>query len=68
MLPKAPYRERVDQAQRLEKVMETVHDHIWDAVNAHLGTRAQSFPKPVEHLGVPTTVSWRRNWPPESRA
>ena len=52
MLPKAPYRERVDQAQRLEEVMDTVHDHIWDAVNAHLGTRAQSFPELVEQLGV----------------
>lgn len=52
MLPKAPYRERVDQAQRLEEVMETVHDHIWDAVNAHLGTRAQSFPELIEQLGI----------------
>ena len=26
MLPKAPYRERVDQAQRPEEVMDTVHD------------------------------------------
>src|SRR5712691_3789049 len=33
MLPKVPYRERVDQAQRPEEAMDTVHDHIWDAVN-----------------------------------
>ena len=33
MLPKAPYRERVEAAQRPEEVMDTVHDHIWDAVN-----------------------------------
>src|SRR5262249_5123382 len=33
MLPKAPYRERVDQAQCSEEVMNTVHNHIWDAVN-----------------------------------
>src|SRR5688572_239654 len=52
MLLKAPYRERVDQAQRPEEVTETVHDHIWDAVNAHLGTNAQSFPVLVEQLGV----------------
>jgi putative DNA methylase len=52
MLPRAPYRERVDQAQRPEEVMETVHGHIWDAVNAHLGTNAQSFPELVEQLGV----------------
>ncbi|OGA48885.1 MAG: DNA methylase [Betaproteobacteria bacterium RIFCSPLOWO2_12_FULL_62_58] len=52
MLPKAPYRERVDQAQRPEEVMDTVHDHIWEAVNVHLGTSAQSFPELVEQLGI----------------
>ena len=52
MLPKVPYRERVDQAQRPEEVMDTVHDHIWDAVNAHLGTSAHSFPELVEQLGI----------------
>ena len=52
MLPKVPYRERVDLAQRPESVMDSVHDHIWDAVNAHLGTSAQSFPELVEQLGV----------------
>src|SRR5262245_37297992 len=38
MLPKAPYRERVDQAQRPEEVMDTVHDHTWDAITEHLST------------------------------
>ena len=52
MLPKAPYRERVDQAQRPEEVMDTVHDHIWDAVNDHLGTNAHAFPELVEQLGI----------------
>ncbi len=52
MLPKAPYRERVEAAKRPEEVMETVHDHIWDAVNAHLGTSAHSFPELVEQLGI----------------
>src|SRR6266702_6021455 len=52
MLPKAPYRERVEAAKRPEEVMETVHDHIWDAVNAHLGTSVHSFPDLVEQLGV----------------
>ena len=32
--------------------MDNVHDHIWDAVNAHLGTSAQSFPELVEQLGM----------------
>jgi putative DNA methylase len=52
MLPKAPYRERVDQAQRPEEVMGTVHDHIWDAVNDHLGTSAHAFPELVKQLGI----------------
>jgi putative DNA methylase len=52
MLLKAPYRERVEAAKRPEEVINTVHDHIWDAVNAHLGTSANSFPELVEQLGV----------------
>lgn len=52
MLPDLPYRERVNQARRPEEVMETVHDHIWDAVNAHLRTSAHSFPELVEQLGI----------------
>jgi putative DNA methylase len=52
ILPKTPYRERVEKAQRPEEVMDTVHDHIWDAVNVHLGTQALSFPRLVEQLGV----------------
>ncbi|TFH50028.1 MAG: DUF1156 domain-containing protein, partial [Lysobacterales bacterium] len=52
MLPKVPYRERVDEAQRPEEVLETIHGHIWETVNTHLGTRAQSFPDLVEQLGI----------------
>jgi putative DNA methylase len=52
MLPKTTYRERVDHARRPEEVLDTVHNHIWHTVNAHLGTRAQSFPELVEQLGV----------------
>lgn len=52
MLPHTPYRERVDQANRPEEVLAFVHDHIWDAVNAHLGTQSQSFPELVEQLGI----------------
>ena len=32
--------------------MDTVHDHIWGPVNAHLGTSAGSFPELVEQLGI----------------
>jgi len=52
MLPKATYRERVNEASRPEEVMETAHDHIWDSVNAHLGTAACSFPELIEQLGI----------------
>ena len=52
MLPRAPYRERVNTSKRPEEVMNTVHDHIWDAVNAHLSTNARSFPELVEQLGI----------------
>lgn len=52
MLPDLSYRERVEQARRPEEVMSSVHDHIWDEVNAHLGTTARSFPELVEQLGT----------------
>ena len=52
MLPKETYRKRVEMVYRPEEVMETVHDHIWDAVNAHLGTSAHTFPELVEQLGI----------------
>jgi putative DNA methylase len=32
--------------------METVHEHIWDSVNAHIGTSAQCFPELIEQLGI----------------
>src|SRR5438093_1375119 len=31
MLPKESYRERVDNSNRPEEVMDTVHEHIWDS-------------------------------------
>jgi putative DNA methylase len=52
MLPKVPYRALVDEARRAEEVMDTVHTHIWDAVNTHLGTRASSLPELIEQLGI----------------
>lgn len=52
MLPKITYRERVESSYRPEEVMESVHDHIWDSVNAHLSTNAHSFPELIEQLGI----------------
>ncbi len=52
VLPKTSYRERVEESYRPEEVMESVHDHIWDMVNTHLRTNAQTFPELVEQLGI----------------
>ena len=52
LLPRATYRERVDEARRPEEVGASVHEHIWDTVNTHLGTEAYSFPELVEQLGI----------------
>ncbi len=52
MLPRDNYRKRVETANRPEEVMETVHVHIWEAVNSHLGTNAHSFPELIEQLGI----------------
>jgi putative DNA methylase len=52
MLPRESYRTRVAQAKRPEEVPDTVHGHIWDSVNAHLGTNAHSFPEIIEQLGI----------------
>ena len=52
LLPKSSYRERVDKALRPEEVIEAVHAHIWEMVNIHLGTSAQSFPDLIEQLGI----------------
>lgn len=52
LLANVPYRSRVDEAQRPEEVLDSVHDHIWVDVNSHLGTRATSFPELVEQLGI----------------
>jgi putative DNA methylase len=52
MIPRSSYRQRVDTAKRPEEVLNTVHDHIWDAVNSHLGTCAYSCSELVEQLGI----------------
>ena len=49
--PRTTYRDLVRAAKRPEEVPD-VHDHIWEAVNEHLGTDARSLPQLVEQLGV----------------
>jgi putative DNA methylase len=46
------YRQWIEEASRPEECGDTVFDHIWEEVNAHLGTNARSFPALVEQLGV----------------
>jgi putative DNA methylase len=52
MLPRLPYRDMVNEARRAEEVGSDVHVHIWESVNLHLGTSANSFPDLCEQLGV----------------
>ncbi|HPK54554.1 MAG TPA: DUF1156 domain-containing protein, partial [Smithellaceae bacterium] len=51
MLPAESYRERVERVLRPEEV-DTVDEHIWDAVNQHLGTNATTFPELIDQLGI----------------
>jgi putative DNA methylase len=46
------YRQRVERTRRPEEAGTAAHDHIWQSVNRHLGTSAQSFPELVEQLGI----------------
>jgi len=51
VLPEASYRVLIDESLRAEEV-GNVHDHIWDAVNTHLGTEAHTFAELVHQLGI----------------
>jgi len=48
----APYREWVQASCRPEECGDGLFEHIWDPINAHLGTSAHSFSELVEQLGV----------------
>lgn len=52
LLQTQTYQSLAGKAKRAEEIYDTVSTHIWDRVNAHLGTKAQSFPELVEQLGV----------------
>lgn len=51
-LPQEPYRELAKRAKRPEEIADTLNSHIWNMVNAHLGTNANSFQELTEQLGV----------------
>lgn len=46
------YRDLALTAKRAEEMPELLHTHIWDKVNAHLGTTARNYAQLVEQLGV----------------
>lgn len=48
----APFKTWIQSASRAEECGAQLFDHIWDAVNAHVGTNAYSFPELIEQLGI----------------
>ncbi len=48
----ASYKEWVYAASRPEECGDGLFENIWDNVNAHLGTNANSFPELVEQIGI----------------
>lgn len=51
-LPFPDFKSNISAAKRCEELGDTPHAHIWQAVNAHLGTDAHTFPELVEQMGV----------------
>lgn len=47
-----PYNEQVRKAKRPEELSDKLFDHIWEAVNKHLGTKANSFSELIEQIGI----------------
>ncbi len=51
-LPRISYRELVEKANRPEMCDDVIDSHIWEEVNTHLGTTANSTQELVEQLGI----------------
>lgn len=51
-VPDGMYRDLVSNAKRAEELGPELQEHIWDDVNAHLGTSATNMPSLVEQLGI----------------
>ena len=51
LLLNVSYNEKVRGALRAEDT-PNINDHIWDTVNAHLGTNAKTTPDLVKQLGI----------------
>ena len=50
--PSAIYATKVTAADRPEEIGDKVHSHIWNKVNAHLGTNASNFPELIHQMGI----------------
>jgi putative DNA methylase len=51
VLPFSIYKENVSAAKRPEELPDSLFEHVWTAVNEHLGTSATSFPELIEQMG-----------------
>jgi putative DNA methylase len=51
-LPDEPYGALIADALRPEQCGVELYEHVWDAINLHLGTNARQFPELVEQLGI----------------
>lgn len=51
-LPYSDFKSNVSAAKRCEELGVNSHAHIWEEVNAQLGTCAKSFPELVEQMGI----------------
>lgn len=52
MLPAESYKTLSAEISRAEDILQSVHTHVWPAVNGHLKTNAHNFPELVEQLGI----------------
>jgi putative DNA methylase len=52
MLLHRTYRDSASSSLRPEEIHKSIHTHIWQRVNQHLGTDAANYPELVEQLGV----------------
>ncbi len=51
-LPFPDFKSNISKAKRCEELGDAPHAHVWEEVNAHLGTSAKSFPELVEQMGI----------------
>lgn len=51
-LPSLSYKALASKGKRAEEIFETIHTHIWEKVNSHLGTCANNYVQLVEQLGI----------------